>query len=76
MKKQELIHIHGLLAEVAGYCREDGIDIETESYDALGTRPTSIQQSKTAHKEAVFALGTAITGELEVSVEPVPANAD
>ena len=63
MKKQELIHLHGLLAEVSAHCdaRED-CAIDLESYHSLGIRPTSIHQSKTDHKRAVFALAEGITG--------------
>jgi hypothetical protein len=77
MRKQELIHVHGLLAEVADYCeRTDAIAVETAEYDALDTRPTSIHCSKTDHKEAVAALGDAITTGLDATEERVPASAD
>jgi hypothetical protein len=77
MKKQELIHLHGLLAEVGEYCevpRGEAFD----RYDEMGVRPTSIHKSKTDHKEAVFALAESITEELEVerTTERVPASAD
>lgn len=78
MKKQELIHLHGLLAEVCKHCEETaGIDVETNEYAELGVRPTSIHRSKTDHKDAVFALADGITGELEERAEtPVSAAAD
>lgn len=60
MRKQELIHLHELLAEVVDYCASD-LDIETEDYRSQGTRPTSINHSKTAHEEAVFALCGSVT---------------
>ena len=78
MKKQELIHLHGLLAEVQSQIEEwDGCTIELTSYYELGVRPTSIHKSKTDHKVAVFELIGGICEEV-VSREPesVPATAD
>lgn len=60
MRKQELIHLHGLLAEVVDFCASDLV-IETEEYRSQSTRPTSINHSKTAHEEAVFALCRSVT---------------
>ena len=78
MKKQELIHLHGLLAEVSTHCQMSGdITPDLAEYESLGVRPTSIHQSKTDHKEAVFALAEGITTDLEaVRRETVPASAD
>ena len=65
MKKQELIHLHGLLAEVRKHHEaRTGTSVEYESYDSLGVRPTSIHKSKTDHKAAVFALAEGITGDM------------
>jgi len=80
MKKQELIHLHGLLAEVGGHFethRDQELDLE--SYEALGVRPTSIHRSKTDHKAAVFALMEGVIDEIpsaESTEEPIPAAAD
>jgi hypothetical protein len=80
MKKQELIHLHGLLEEVAEFCAEQsGATVDRERYQALGTRPTSIHRSKGDHKDAVFALSEAVVGELDgesVEAETVSAGAD
>ena len=78
MKKQELIHLHGLLAEVSTHCQMAGdIKPDLTEYEELGVRPTSIHQSKTDHKEAVFALAGGITADLEAAQrEAVPASAD
>lgn len=81
MRKQELIHLHGLLVEVATFCMdEDDIAIELDEYQSLGTHPTSIHLSKTDHKHAVFALINGITAavqeELARPEEPVSAKAD
>lgn len=62
MRKQELIHLHGLLTEVAKHIEEEkGIDVASDEYRELGVRPTSIHKSKTDHKEAVFALSSSVT---------------
>ena len=78
MKKQELIHLHGLLAEVCNnYEGRTGQTVEREEYESLGVRPTSIHKSKTDHKAAVFALANGITDEMTEEVaEPVSAAAD
>jgi hypothetical protein len=78
MKKQELIHLHGLLAEVSAHCTSsDQLSIDLDDYHTLGIRPTSIHQSKTDHKRAVFALAEGITsGLVEEEREAVPAAAD
>ncbi|WP_049895280.1 MULTISPECIES: UPF0058 family protein [Halopiger] len=78
MKKQELIHLHGLLAEVSNQCAEwDNCEIDLEEYESLGIRPTSIHKSKTDHKAAVFALAGGITANMrEDEQEAVAATAD
>ncbi|MFC7114532.1 UPF0058 family protein [Natronoarchaeum sp. GCM10025703] len=78
MKKQELIHLHGLLAEVSNNYEEyNKISLDYSEYENLGVRPTSIHKSKTDHKAAVFALANCITTDLdEEDTEAVPATAD
>jgi len=79
MKKQELIHLHGLLAEVGNYYEEcEADEISLDDYEDLGVRPTSIHKSKTDHKAAVFALAGGITSAMEDTEEQeaVPAQAD
>lgn len=78
MKKQELIHLHGLLAEVRNhYEQSEGTEVDDEHYRELGVRPTSIHKSKTDHKAAVFALADGITAEMEAKTEqPVSPTAD
>jgi hypothetical protein len=77
MKKQELIHLHGLLAEVQRQCDSWGEDIDLDTYEELGVKPTSIHQSKTAHKEAVFELIEGITEPMEESrSKPLAPTAD
>jgi hypothetical protein len=79
MKKQELIHLHGLLAEVGNYYEaEHNTEVNLEEYESLGVRPTSIHKSKTDHKAAVFAITKAITSEMTEAEanEKVAAKAD
>ncbi|MFB6081961.1 MAG: UPF0058 family protein [Halanaeroarchaeum sp.] len=79
MKKQELIHLHGLLAEVGNYYEEmTPNELDLDDYESLGVRPTSIHKSKTDHKTAVFALADGITTTFDdaESTEAVAAKAD
>jgi hypothetical protein len=78
MKKQELIHLHGLLAEVRDQCEAwEGDSLDLEKYNHMGVRPTSIHKSKTDHKAAVFKLAKGITGSMDkTEQEPIPARAD
>ena len=78
MKKQELIHLHGLLAEVCNHYEQMAqCNVEHEKYSELGVRPTSIHKSKTDHKAAVFALADGITEGMEKESETaVSATAD
>ena len=78
MRKQELIHLHGLLAQVQNhYEQETGDTVDHDEYATLGVQPTSIHKSKTDHKAAVFALARGITSEMTTTeTEPVSAAAD
>jgi hypothetical protein len=76
MKKQELIHLHGLLAEVSDHLEACGEELDLSDYEDHGVRPTSIHKSKTNHKTAVFALVDGITGSIETESEPLAATAD
>jgi len=78
MKKQELIHLHGLLAQVQDHYEEQtGNTVNHDKYAELGVQPTSIHKSKTDHKDAVFALAHGITSEIDSKkTERVSAAAD
>ncbi|MFB6251800.1 MAG: UPF0058 family protein [Halobellus sp.] len=78
MKKQELIHLHGLLAEVHTQVESwEDEEVPLEAYNELGVRPTSIHKSKTDHKAAVFKLVKGITSSMdEVEQDRVAAAAD
>lgn len=78
MKKQELIHLHSLLAQVQQhYEAESESIVQHDEYTTLGVTPTSIHKSKGAHKDAVFALADGLTTDMvEVSDEPLTLTAD
>ncbi len=80
MKKQELIHLHGLLAEVSNQFEAwTGESPDHTEYENLGIRPTSIHKSKTDHKAAVFAIAEGITEAMDEDADEqttVPATAD
>ncbi|WP_348610157.1 UPF0058 family protein [Halobaculum rarum] len=77
MKKQELIHLHGLLSEVRSEYEEWSTDIDLTEYKELGVKPTSIHRSKTDHKAAVFKLASGITSSAEEeTTETVAPRAD
>ncbi|ESP87214.1 UPF0058 family protein [Candidatus Halobonum tyrrellensis] len=77
MKKQELIHLHGLLAEVRSECEARDEDLDLTAYEELGVKPTSIHRSKTDHKAAVFKLAGGITSSVtESQRESVAPKAD
>ncbi|WP_224449652.1 UPF0058 family protein [Haloprofundus salilacus] len=78
MKKQELIHLHGLLAEVRSQQEHwKGTELDLTEYNELGVRPTSIHKSKTDHKAAVFKLAKGITSSMEeTEPETVAPKAD
>jgi hypothetical protein len=79
MKKQELIHLHGLLAEVhTHYEQVSGTEITASKYRTMGVQPTSIHKSKTDHKAAVFALADGMRTEMDADQDEraVSATAD
>jgi hypothetical protein len=63
MKKQELIHLHGLMGELRKQYEAWGENPDLEGYEDLGVKPASIHRSKTDHKAAVFELAEGLTGE-------------
>jgi len=58
VKKEELIHLHMLLAQVKNYCEENGLGCDFTKYNELGISPFQVHRSKEEHKQAVFVLGT------------------
>jgi hypothetical protein len=58
MKKEELVHLHMLLAQLKRYCEEKDLDCDFSEYDKLGISPFQVHRSKEDHKEAIFRLVT------------------
>jgi len=58
MKKEELIHLHMLLAQLKKYCIENGLDCDFSKYNDLAISPFQVHRSKEEHKQAIFVLGT------------------
>lgn len=65
MKKNQFIHLHGLLAQVANHVEDETGENPIDEYAELGTEPTSIHRSKDDHKEAVMTLLEDITNSIE-----------
>jgi hypothetical protein len=58
MKKNELVHLHALLARVATDYLERGLlsPADCEPYESLDVTPLSLRASRASHEEAVLAL--------------------
>lgn len=78
MKKQELIHLHGLLSEVRNkFNQETNSSIDIPAYETHDTRPTSIHHSKDNHRIAVLALSNGLaTNLVEEDTEILVSHAD
>jgi hypothetical protein len=58
MKKEELVHLHMLLAQLKKYCEDGELGWDFEKYNGLGITPFQVHRSKEEHKQAIFVLGT------------------
>lgn len=58
MKKEELVHLHTLLAQLKKYCEESDLGCDFEKYNALNISPSQLHRSKEEHKQAIFVLAT------------------
>jgi len=58
MKKEELVHLHLLLAQLKKYCEQNDVGCDFAKYNELGISPFQVHRSKEEHKQAVFVLGT------------------
>jgi len=56
MKKEELIHLHMLLAQLKRYCEENDLDCDFSEYNELDISPFQVHRSKEDHKQAIFVL--------------------
>jgi hypothetical protein len=57
MKKEELVHLHLLLAQLKKYFEENGFDSDFDRYKRLDISPFQVHRSKGEHKQAIFTLG-------------------
>ena len=58
MKKEELVHLHMLLAQMKKFCEQHGLDCDFSKYHELEISPFQVHRSKDEHKQAIFVLGT------------------
>ncbi len=56
MKKEELIHLHMLLAQIKRYCEENDLDCDFSEYNEMEISPFQVHRSKEDHKQAIFLL--------------------
>jgi hypothetical protein len=56
MKKEELVHLHMLLAQLKKYCEENHLNCDFSEYKGLGISPFQVHRSKEEHKRAIFVL--------------------
>jgi hypothetical protein len=56
MRKEELIHLHMLLAQLKKYCLVNGLDCDFSRYNDLGISPFQVHRSKKEHEQAIFVL--------------------
>ena len=64
MKKEELVHLHFLLAQLKKYCEGTGLDCNFTKYNELDISPFQVHRSKEEHKQAVFVLGTELVASM------------
>jgi hypothetical protein len=75
MRKQELVHLHGLLIEVTQSLIDRGAlppEVWSE-YEALDTNAYAIHAPKGEHREAVLLLAATVAADIEQSTEGQPA---
>lgn len=58
MKKEELVHLHMLLAQFKKYCEKNGVNYDFSKYETLEISPFQVHRSKEEHKQAIFVLMT------------------
>ncbi|RCV63195.1 hypothetical protein C5S53_15215 [Methanophagales archaeon] len=56
MKKEELIHLHMLLAQLKRYCEENDLNCDFSKYNEMDISPFQVHRSKEDHKQAIFLL--------------------
>ena len=64
MKKEALVQLHLLLAQLKKYCEETDLDCKFTKYNELDISPFQVYRSKEEHKQAVFVLGTELVATM------------
>ena len=64
MHKEELIHLHMLLAQMKKYFEDRKVGDGFPKYQSLSINPVHVHRSKAEHKKAIFILGTEIASIL------------
>lgn len=67
MRKNELLHVHGLLLGIAREFTERGVvaDDALDTYRELGVTPMSLRAARDDHAEAVLELGGALAAAVD-----------
>lgn len=75
MKKNELIHLHTLLAQIAEEYTLSGVatPADFDPYAALGITPMALRESRDRHEEAVRLLARILADCSARAIETVPA---
>lgn len=75
MKKNELIHLHTLLRQIAEEYVASGVatPADLEPYNALGISPMALRESRARHEEAVRVLARILADCSKRAIETVPA---
>jgi hypothetical protein len=58
MKKEELVYLHMLLAQLKKYCEENCVNYDFKKYNDLGISPVQVYRKKEEHKQAIFVLAS------------------
>lgn len=74
MKKNELVHLHALLARVAADYRERGLvtDADLEPYRDAGVGPTSLTAPRSEHRRAVRLLLSILAAHSDATSDSDP----
>lgn len=70
MKKEELVHLHMLLAQFKKFCEGNGMNGDFSKYDRLDISPFQVHRSKEEHKQAILVLGTELVAVMAASRTP------
>lgn len=73
MKRQELVQLHSLFAEVKEHAEDEfEMDIDTPEYDSVDVRPIGIHQTCDEHRKAALILADELATAFEEAETPTP----